>query len=566
MHPSKYCKAKAVIAMKIKMKLLSSLAKVFYDREPVEDPFEGKLSGFLNETLSFQVAWRNLDPNPGAVRADLLLSVDSPIADLVRVRQVRHIPVRFPTFPDADENYLRKDPGLYPDILSEPEPLWRIWTSHWESAWIDVEPKEDTIPGVYPITVTLRDPNSGESASRTQTIEILPAKLPPQKLIHTKWFHCDGLCHYYGVEMFSDEFFRIAENFLRAAVRRGINMTLLPIHTPALDTAVGGERLTCQLVDVYVRNGKYSFGFDKLERWVEICKRVGLEYYEVAHFFSQWGAKYAPKIIADVDGEVKRIFGWETPGLSPEYTEFLRAYIPAVLEKLKALGIDRQCWFHVSDEPSISMLEDYKAAKAIIADLLDGYPIMDALSDYEFYASGAVSTPIPANNHIDAFIEHGVKGLWTYYCVGQYKDVSNMFVSMPSSRNRILAEQLYKYDIEGFLQWGYNFYNNQGSVYPINPYLITDGDGFVPAGDAYQVYPGKGGVPEESIRMMVTAQAMYDLRTFQMLESLKGKDFVMNLIEGELTAPLTFTHYPTSDAYLLQLREKVNREIVKALA
>ena len=87
----------------------------------------------------------------------------------------------------------------------------------------------------------------------------------------------------------------------------------------------------------------------------------------------------------------------------------------------------------------------------------------------------------------------------------------------------------------------------------------------MPAGDAYQVYPGVGGKPEDSIRFMVKFLALQDMRAYKLLESLKGKDFVLELIDGELTEPITFDKYPTSDAYLLHLREKVNREIVKAL-
>lgn len=549
--------------MKIKLKLLSSLAKVFLDSEPAQSPGDERLSGFRNETISFQAAWAS---EGGEARSMATLTISSPIASIVRVRQVRHVPVRFPTFPDADDNYLRKEPGLFPDLLSGPKEALRIWSDKWESAWIDVTPDESTAPGVYPIELTLTESETGASATRVMQVEILPALLPAQTLIHTKWFHCDCICQYYGVEMFSDEFFRIAENFISLAVKRGINMILTPIHTPMLDTAVGRERLTCQLVDVAVEGGKYRFSFDKLRRWVDMCKRCGVQYYEIAHFFSQWGAKYAPKIMATVDGQARRIFGWDTPGTGAEYAAFLREYIPALLSELRKLGIDRQCWFHISDEPTLDQLGDYKAAKAMVADLLSGYPIMDALSDYEFYASGAVAKPIPANNHIAPFIEHGVKGLWTYYCVGQYIDVSNMFMAMPSARNRILGVQLYKFNIEGFLQWGYNFYNCQYSLYPVDPYLVTDADGFVPAGDAYQVYPGPGGVPEESIRMMVTDEAMNDLRAFQLLERLRGRDFVMGLIEDGLAQPITFDRYPTEDGYLLRLREKVNREIVKALA
>ncbi len=559
---------KVVEAMKINMKLLSSLTKVFLDEEP-KDFAPHTLSGFRNEVMSFQVAWRDVEKDglglTGYSSGNAAVTVESPIADVVRVRQVNSVPVRCTTFEGACDYYLRKEPGLFPDLLTELNPRVRVFTNQWDCLWIDVEPKADTQPGVYPVTITLKHLDSEETASVTQLVEILPGFLPAQKLIHTKWFHCDGLCQYYHVEMFSDEFFRICENFVALMVKRGINMCLLPIHTPPLDTAIGGERMTCQLVDVTVTDGKYSFGFENLEKWVAMCKRCGVEYYEVAHLFSQWGAKYAPKIMATVDGEYKRIFGWETAGLSAEYTGFVKEYVTALLAKLKELGIDRQCWFHISDEPNIEQLEDYKAAKGVVADVLEGYHIMDALSSYEFYASGAVANPVPANNHIEPFLANNVPNLWTYYCCGQFDKVSNMFISMPSARNRILAEQLYKFGIVGFLQWGYNFYNSQHSVYPINPYLTTDADGWVPAGDPFQVYPGEGGVPEESIRIMVTAHAMQDLRAMQWLESLTSKEYVMHLIEGELEEKITFTQYPHEDEYLLSLREKVNREIVKAL-
>ena len=45
--------------------------------------------------------------------------------------------------------------------------------------------------------------------------------------------------------------------------------------------------------------------------------------------------------------------------------------------------------------------------------------------------------------------------------------------------------------IAGFLQWGYNFYATQLSDYQVNPYEVTDGEAFSPAGDCFQVYPGE---------------------------------------------------------------------------
>ena len=285
----------------------------------------------------------------------------------------------------------------------------------------------------------------------------------------------------------------------------------------------------------------------------------------MAHLFTQWGAGFTPKIMAKVDGQIKRIFGWDVL-VGESYGLFLSQYLPALTAELKRLGIDKVSWFHISDEPSKEHLESYLKAKALAVPYLEGYTVMDALSDYAFYQSGAVTKPVPANNHIEPFLEAKVPGLWTYYCVGQYKDVSNMFMAMPSARNRILGVQLYKYAIEGFLHWGFNFYYSQSSDYLVDPYYVTDGDGFAPAGDAFQVYPGRGGEPEESIRIMVTAQALYDLRALELLESLTSRQHVLELIDGELSEPVTFSRYPRSAQWLLNLRARVNREIAQHLA
>ena len=552
--------------MEFKAKLVSALEKVFWDEEPVYKPEAGPLEGFQNETISFQVAY-SVDPQ--TARVWLKAEVDSPLAPWVRLRMVRPVPVRLASLPDSGDNYLRKTPGLYPDLLRDVKPhMLSAYGGQWDALWVDIEsPQGELPPGEHPITVTFYDENTGEALGAVSaTVTVLKGLLPAQTLIHTKWFHCDGLAHQYHTEVFSEEFWRVTENFVRAAVRRGINMILMPTHTPPLDTRVGTERLTVQLVDVKRDGGVYSFGFDKLRRWVDMAKRCGVEYFEVAHLFTQWGAKAAPKIMATVDGAYQRLFGWDTPATGPEYARFLSAYLPALVAEFKALGIDRKCYYHISDEPGEDRIEAYLAAKALVEPYLKGYVIMDALSNIAFYKSGAVEHPVPAINHMDDFLAADIPQLWTYYCIGQYRDVTNMFISMPSARNRILGVQLFKYDIKGFLQWGYNFYNSMLSDYPVDPYAVTDGDGFSPAGDCFQVYPGADGQPEESIRMMVTYHAMQDLRALRWLESLAGRPAALSLIDEGLSEPVTLKVFPKDPAYLLGLRRRVNRAIEDALA
>ena len=129
------------------------------------------------------------------------------------------------------------------------------------------------------------------------------------------------LADIYGIEVFSDEYFEVMRSFITEAAKTGMNMILLPAFTPALDTPIGGERKTVQLVGIKVTDNGYEFDFSRLRRWIDMCRRCGIEYYEISHLFTQWGACHAPKIVADVGGEIRRIFGWDTDSCGEEYRQ-----------------------------------------------------------------------------------------------------------------------------------------------------------------------------------------------------------------------------------------------------
>lgn len=496
-----------------------------------------------------------------------MISVNSPLKEYITVRRVEHIPVQLPVLRLAnDDDYLRKTPGLYPDLLLPVDKSSRVVvTNNLHSMFIEVDTKGKVEAGIYPIELVFTSPDTDEVMGKAEfTLEIIDANLPEQELKFTQWFYCDCLMNYYRIEAFSEEHWRIIENFIKTAVRNGINMILTPVFTPALDTYVGGERPTVQLVDVKLDNGVYSFGFEKLGRWIDIAKRSGIKYFEIAHFFTQWGAKHAPKIIAEVNGEKQKIFGWDTEASGKEYTAFLNSFIPALIAHLKEKGVDKDTVYHISDEPSLEHLEDYKKARAIVEPLLEGYIIMDALSNYEFYEQGIVTNPVPSTGHIEPFLENNVPDLWTYYCMGPAVEASNRFVSMPSYRNRIIGTQFYKYNIKGFLHWGYNYYNNQYSYAAINPFLITDGEYFAPSGDHFSVYPAPDGTAYESLRICVFYDAIQDMRALQLCESFYGKDYTLSLMEEDID-PITFKSYPKTADYILEMREKVNKAIKNKL-
>ena len=410
----------------LKTKIVSSLVKVYTDSSFDElKPFE-KISMLKGERISFQLALQYVkEATDGKFTERKLYTprILGALSQYVTLREVRNVGVELPTLPDlADGDYERFTPGLYPDVLSPLGNGGRVIARVLfpSTVWIDVDvPNDAEAIGESTITVELLNDNGEIEGTESITVDLIDAILPEQTLIMTQWFHCDCLANYYDVEMFSEKHWNIIENFARVAHRNGINMLLTPTFTPPLDTTVGGERLTTQLVKVTVENGKYSFNFDLLDRWVDMCDRIGIKYFEIAHLFTQWGAKHAPKIMATVDGEYKRIFGWETDAQADEYVSFLRQFLAEFLSHMKKSGNDKRCFFHISDEPVKDQIESYCAAKASIADLLEGYVTMDALSDYPFYEQGIVSTPISNTNSIANFVNKGIPNLWAYYCCGE---------------------------------------------------------------------------------------------------------------------------------------------------
>ncbi len=543
--------------MEIKIIPQSPLVKIFPDEAPEQAPYTS-LSALPGETASFQVAFRGDQPK----REDISVRAESVLLPFMRIRYVKLSPSAYPCLPETDSLYLRTSPGMFPDYLKDiQDGRICLISSQWHSLWVDIELPEDIKTDIYDITLTLDHPQT--TCSCSVSLEIMGMALPPQKLIHTEWFHSDCLADFYGVEPLSERWWHITDNFISTAAKRGINMILTPAFTPPLDTEVGQERTTVQLVEVSKEGDRYSFCFTPLKRWIDLCLAKGIGYIEIAHLFTQWGAKAAPKIMAREDGVLRRIFGWDTPAVSKEYISFLHQYLPELKRNLSEWGILDKTYFHISDEPGEEHLESYLAAKRIIAPLLEGCRIIDALSDYSFYEKGIVEHPVPANDHIQPFLEHKVPELWTYYCTAQNLKVSNRFFSMPSLRNRILGIQLYKFGLHGFLHWGYNFYNSAFSREHINPFAITDADSCFPSGDSFLVYPQPDGTAGESIRLMVLFHAMQDIRAFELLESLAGRAFVLMLLDEGLDTPIKFDHYPVSDKWLLELRERVNKEIAK---
>lgn len=533
---------------------LSSLAKVFPNRIYGKRALRFKAA--KGQELSFQIAFRLQSNN--SFREEYSVAVCSPLKEFTTTYLVKTVPSILAANPlRNDKNYLTKKAGVFPDpLIPWNERKILALKNTWNALWFSIKIPTDFAAGEYSFEIQFLNSDGICAATERIEIGISHAILPKQRLLYTDWFHCDCIAKIHHVDIFSEEHWRLIDIYMKMAADHGMNMILTPILTPPLDTEIGSYRPTVQLVDIEKKGNEYSFHFSRLIRFIKLAKAVGICAFEINHFFTQWGAAFACQTVACVNGENKRIFGWDTPADSPEYVAFLQALIPQVIAVLKESGIsEQQIFFHISDEPAIQHLETYQTANKIITPLIGKCRHIDALSERSYYENGLVETPVVSIDHIESWIGKA-KTLWCYYACDNLVKVSNRLFSMPSSRTRIIGVQLYKYGIDGFLHWGYNFYYTALSKRLVDPWSETDAGQAFPSGDSFCVYPyGDTVIP--SIRLKVFAKALEDIRLLHLLEEKIGRDGVISLIDRIAQTHLTFTNYPTDDLFFDRLYDSI---------
>ena len=571
--------------MSFETKLISSLTKVYPDAVNGEAITEA--SCLKNEPFSFQVAFKNSDDEKW--NSSFFIKIESEL-DIKYISQykVGFVPVISAGPVRKDEFYDRTTAGLYPDLLYkrnnvslvENDGFWepKLYeqnekhqlisiAGNYQSLWFTVNENGENIKsGIYDIDIIFCGCGSGNEITREcLKLNIIDCELPKQNLLYTSWFHCDCLADLYSVEMFSDRHFEIIKSFASEAAKTGMNMILLPAFTPPLDTPVGKERPTAQLVKVFKENDNYTFDFTLLKRFIDVCREVGITHFEHCHLFTQWGARSAPKIMAYENGELKRIFGWDTDSKSDEYRKFLKSYLRAVLPFFEEIGLAKEnLFFHISDEPMEKHLDYYKNALEVVKAEIEGYPSGDALSHYKFFEDGSVSIPIVGvqSDEMDKFIEN-CDNFWVYY-TGEtlHSGYSNRILSTTGARNRILGTQMYYTGAKGFLHWGYNYYYDVLSHGIFNPVQNPSGYSATP-GTSFIVYGDTDGTAIPSTRMKVFYEAINDYRALEALEILVGREEVKNIIDDNFIN-FSYKTCPHNDE-LLKFRELINKRIAEAL-
>ena len=561
--------------------LLHSCRKVFPDSVFEQNILSG--SAFANEPYMLTLAYMS-HSDKSCHPVSLCVECDG--AE-VSVYKVGYVPVTRTDIGFSEVCTEGRDPGMYPDVLlgrnSCPEisenpdgrlPFYEVGennlltaTKAWQSVFVVINEDAKILKGgQHTLNVRFASLLDGTVLSEHKfTLNVIDKCLPETRLKYTNWFHYDSLCHIHGADYGGERYFQILEKYISNAARNGMNMLLTPFFTPPLDTCIGRERMCTQLVGVEKKGEDYIFDFSLAERFVKLALDCGIKYIEHSHLFTQWGAEHTPNIYAKVNGEHRRIFGWDADASGKEYAHFLSQYIPALTEFMKSVNCEDRLFFHISDEPTADNEHTYKKAVDVVASLLEGYPGGDALEDIVFYHKKFVKTPIVSISKADEFFGR-CPDYWLYYTGGYYdgsglEKCSNRLLTSKPCRTRILGLHLYRYKATGFLHWGYNYYYDRMTTGLCNP--ATDACFYKQLpGAAYLAYPGNDTV-YPSLREKYMLEAINDHRALCLLEEYIGYDGVTELCNEFFGQEISVNTMPENGKRMIEFREMINSEIQK---
>lgn len=320
--------------------------------------------------------------------------------------------------------------------------------------------------------------HDGVSRRLTFEVEVFPASVPeagPNDHKYVNWLGSRAIAAYHNAPLFSDEWYRMFEKYLRLGKYGRQNMALLP-------------------ADLYfdLREDAAVLNEEKLDRLIAILDKVGIYWIEGGHLAgrkdNEWEA---------VQAEVLLTHGL-IPGSGEEELGRLCSQLYAYLKKK---GLTKRWIQSFMDEPLDCLADAYTAGVRIVKSAMPGISVADATIARETIA-GTVDYWCPTIDKFKKYRDfferrHSIGDhILVYTCLDPAGNFCNRFLDQERLRQVWIgwAPALYG-SIEGYLHWG-GMFMDRLDFYRLSAPLpdITDYDASrsscLPAGDSAVMFPG----------------------------------------------------------------------------
>lgn len=478
---------------------ISDLARVFEDGYGAGGPPRDALSlfGLRNETVSAQcVVLAHQD----------LLGLTVSVGDLRQTGGSGVIPQQNLEWNFVDgifieknspnrppQNLLRPAPAWFPDYLGEERQVL-LRKGQRKAIYLTVKIPVDAPPGQYQGAVRLSA--GATSVSLPLAVQVYALTLPDQRhLFVTEWFSTAQFSKHHQVRPGDDEqFYRwlkiYADNM--AAHRQNT----FRIGLGSISSRRGPD-------------GKLQFDFSRFDKEAQVFWDTGHMDLLETGFVAQFGKEgWASREIALAHFPVEEVNGRRS---SVSGEEFLPQFLPALVAHLWNKGWLAKSVFHICDEPSDHNVLDWRRASEAVHRWAPELRRIDAIETP--HCLGALEVWVPKLDHLaswqPAYEQAQRQGneLW-FYTVGIYQGggLLNKTVDVPLIETRLMHWLNYRYDLRGYLHWGFNEWTDD----PIKAPGLHRGDG-------WQVYPGKTGLLN-SLRWEQMRNGLEDYECLWLLE------------------------------------------------
>jgi hypothetical protein len=492
-------------------KVVDPLEKVFKETayfreiEPVDHVARG-------EHATFQFVVRSMEEYIEDLKLEITdLSNDGNLLSNIKIGYVGYVRVGRNT-PNHSRDRLRPVSGLYPDPILEEERI-NLMANETQPIWVTVEIPKDAVPGLYNGQVQLSGKMDGDDfeVEKTIQIKVYPVTVEETRLWVTNWYNSSprNIGHVSGnpdIEPFSDDYWEFVHLLAGKMAEYRQNVAII---SPLRLSEFGLDE-----------NGGYSIDFTNFDKTVEIFIEEGvIGRIEGGHIGTRAAGWISDFVVFAPVIETDTTYLKKFPISNDTARSFYAAFIPALTQHLKEKGWMDIYMQHLMDEPIPENVNTYIEIANFIGRLAPDLKIVEACHSKDVNKTVDVWVPQLDYMHIDYdfYKERAEQGdeIWFYTCLNPKGEYANRFIELPLIKTRILHWINYRYNIPGYLHWGFNFWRG-GDPFDETTSIQLESGTILPGGDAWICYPGDGKILS-SIRLEAMRDGIVDHELLCML-------------------------------------------------
>ena len=323
----------------------------------------------------------------------------------------------------------------------------------------------------------------------------------------TNWFSIQNMAYFHNLKEYSQEHFSMIEKY--ADVMKSIYQThflMLAEHIKIIKTDSG-----------------YLFDLSLLEKISKIFFDKGFECLEFGPIGTRKRVYHEDLNVLGIDGLVCD----STVGKMA-----LESFFKSMAEMADKNGWQDKIIFHIADEPDEPAsaidrrMEQYRTVYEIMHKYLPKSKVCEAVKTAIFKDYIDILVPLSKTyeDSSDEFMKARDLGkeIWFYTCCVPTGNYYQRFIDIPLLSGRYLFWSASRFDIIGYLHWGFNLMEKDQHPFNQTNQYHTYGDGVcLPTGDSHIVYPD-GDKIYRSMRLVNYRNGADD---FELLNVLKNKDY-----------------------------------------